>query len=75
MDEYPKARKANSDSLGSQSWWLFTRIREVDVFLQRHDEALSKTNESHPELCFRALADHELRSKSTEKSLKTPRTA
>ena len=69
MDAYPEARKANSDSLGSQSWWLFPRIREVDVFLQRHDEALSKTYESHPELCFRALADRELESNDTEDGL------
>jgi len=72
-DRYCEARKMNNNSLRSQSWWLFPRIREVDMFLQEYDDALSKVYESHPELCFRVLADSELSSKDTEDGLKDRR--
>lgn len=65
-DEYEDARKTNDGSLGSQSWWLFPRIKEVDVFLQEHDEAIDKVYESHPEVCFTTLADESPTSKSTK---------
>lgn len=55
-DDYSCARKKNQDSLGSQSWWLLPQIQEVDVFLQRHPEALKKIYESHPEICFASLS-------------------
>ena len=51
-EDYHKARKECGGSLGSQSWWLFPRINEVDVFLQTVDEAKEKIYESHPEVCF-----------------------
>lgn len=69
-NEYPEARKLNDGSLGSQSWWLFPRIREVDVFLQEYEEARMKTHESHPEICFDALADDLQHSKNTEEGRK-----
>ncbi|MFC7205257.1 DUF429 domain-containing protein [Haloferax namakaokahaiae] len=62
-DDYNDARSKNGDSLGSQSWWLFPRIREVDVFLQDHEEARDKIFESHPEVCYAALDGKELSSK------------
>lgn len=55
-DEYTYARKLNGDSLGSQSWWLFPRIRETDVFLQEYKDAKEKVFESHPAICFTELA-------------------
>ena len=70
-DEYDIARELNNGSLGSQSWWLFPRIREVDVFLQCNPTALEKTYESHPELCYYELAEEQLDSKDTESGIET----
>lgn len=69
-DEYCRARDRNDGSLGSQSWWLFPRIREVDVFLQEDDKALAKTYEGHPEICFDKLADGLQNPKDTEQGRK-----
>lgn len=69
-DEYPDARDRNGGSLGSQSWWLFPRIREVDVFLQEYDAALEKTYESHPEICFNELTGGSQHSKDSEEGRK-----
>ncbi|WP_224333513.1 DUF429 domain-containing protein [Haloprofundus halobius] len=65
MDDYDRARELNDESLGSQSWWLFPRIREVDVFLQEHPEATDKIYESHPEICFAELTGRSLESKNS----------
>lgn len=65
-DDYEEARRRNGGSLGSQSWWLFPRIREVDIFLQEYDAVLEKTYESHPEVCFTAFASTPLPSKDTD---------
>lgn len=51
-----KNKDAGSDSLGSQSWWLIPRIKEVDIFLQEYSDAKARVYESHPELCFAKLA-------------------
>lgn len=62
-DTYEEARKANEDvldrGLGSQSWSLVPRIQEVEVFLREvHADADGpEVRESHPEVCFTALAD------------------
>lgn len=63
-DEYDDARELNDDSLGSQSWWLFPRIREVDIFLREYEAAREKVYESHPEVCFAELTDGGLQSKT-----------
>jgi predicted RNase H-like nuclease len=65
-DDYDTARERNGDSLGSQSWWLFPRIREVDVFLQEYADATDRVYESHPEVCFAALCDAPLPPKDTQ---------
>jgi predicted RNase H-like nuclease len=66
IDDYCDARETNDDSLGSQSWWLFPRIREVDVFLQEVNGAIDRIYESHPEVCFAALAGEPLQSKNSD---------
>lgn len=65
-EDYCEARETNDDSLGSQSWWLFPRIREVDVFLQEVNGAIDRMYESHPEVCFAALAGEPLQSKNND---------
>lgn len=65
-DDYWTARDENGGSLGSQSWWLFPRIREVDVFLQENEKAREKVYEGHPEICFRKLQQNDLASKTSE---------
>jgi predicted RNase H-like nuclease len=55
-DGYEAARDADGGSLGSQSWGLVPRIREVDCFLDAHPEAETCVYESHPEVCYAALA-------------------
>jgi predicted RNase H-like nuclease len=70
-EDYETARELNNGSLGSQSWWLFPRIREVDVFLQRNPSALERTYESHPELCYYALSEEQLDPKDTESGTDT----
>lgn len=68
-DDYDTARELNNNSLGSQSWWLFPRIQEVDVFLQRNPIALETTYESHPELCYHELSAEQLDSKDTKSGI------
>lgn len=64
--DYHRAREENGGSLGSQSWWLFPRIREVDVFLQECPQARQNVYESHPEVCFAKLTQSSLPAKDTE---------
>ncbi|WP_276259713.1 DUF429 domain-containing protein [Haloglomus litoreum] len=64
-DDYDTARELNGDTLASQSWWLFPRIREVDVFLQENEDATDHVYESHPEVCFAKLATEPLPPKDT----------
>jgi predicted RNase H-like nuclease len=55
-DGYEAARDANGGRLGSQSWGLVPRIREVDCFLDAHPAAEACVYESHPEVCYAAFA-------------------
>ena len=57
--------KEGCGGLGAQSWGLLSQIREVDVLLQRIDNAGECIYESHPEVCFAMLADEKLSSKQT----------
>jgi Uncharacterized conserved protein len=45
--------------LSAQSWGIVPRIRETDVFLRTHPEALDTVRESHPEVCFSELSTAE----------------
>lgn len=57
--DYDCAREKNCGSLGSQSWGLIPRIREVDTFLSVHSEAEDSIYESHPEVCYAQFAKRE----------------
>lgn len=66
-DTYDDAKQANldarDDSLSSQAWGLIPRIKEVDRFLRDTTEAQGTVLESHPEVCFKTLAEEGLSSK------------
>jgi predicted RNase H-like nuclease len=69
---YEDAREANGGTLGSQSWGLVPRIREVDVFLETHPTAEAAFYESHPEVCYAQFArrsDVSLGSKRDEQGI------
>ena len=57
---YEEACEINQNILGKkisrQAWSIAPKIREVDEFLRSHPEAKEKIRETHPEVCFRALA-------------------
>ena len=57
---YEEACEINQKILGKktsrQAWSIAPKIREVDEFLKSHPEAKKKIRETHPEVCFRALA-------------------
>ncbi|AXG05355.1 DUF429 domain-containing protein [Haloplanus rubicundus] len=53
---YEAARAENGGRLGSQSWGLVPRIREVDCFLDAHPAAEAHVYESHPEVCYARFA-------------------
>lgn len=75
--DYETARDHNEAilgrGLGSQSWSLVPRIREVDVFLRNTSDAREIVRESHPEVCFAALADGLEERKATGAGLRTRR--
>lgn len=70
--EYESAKEINEDQgsggLGSQTWGLIPRIREVDTFLEHFENAQEKVFESHPEVCFAQFAhsDDDLPAKNAE---------
>ncbi|WP_436908192.1 DUF429 domain-containing protein [Halosimplex marinum] len=68
-DEYPEAAAANSRGLGSQSWGLIPRIREVQALLTEIDDAQTTVYESHPEVCFRAFSEGGLPSKTSTEGI------
>jgi predicted RNase H-like nuclease len=59
-NNYPEACEINQKILGKkiskQAYGIALKIREVDEFLQSHPQARKKIRETHPEVCFRALA-------------------
>ena len=42
--------------ISKQAWGIVPKIREVDEFLRSHPQAKKKIRETHPEVCFHALA-------------------
>ena len=57
---YPQACRINEQVLGVkltiQTWNISAKILEVDRFLSNNKQARRRLRESHPELCFWALA-------------------
>ncbi|MFX0073436.1 MAG: DUF429 domain-containing protein, partial [Candidatus Hermodarchaeota archaeon] len=49
-------RKKTGKGLSKQTWNITNKIREVDVLLRENPEAGDVFIESHPEVCFTALA-------------------
>lgn len=62
-DDVEDAREVQTDvldhSISNQAWAIVPRIREVDVFLRKNENACDVVRECHPEVCFRALSDGE----------------
>lgn len=60
-DDYPTATAINDEQGGggisSQTWGIVPRIRAVDTVLRRHDGVYQRVYESHPEVCYAALAE------------------
>lgn len=58
---YRQACRINKRILGVmlsiQTWNICAKIREIDTWLRSNPKAQSRIRESHPELCFWALAD------------------
>ncbi len=75
-DSYQKAKKININltgkGLSKQTWFITSKIKDVDLLLQNNKRARKIIVESHPELCFMAFNDNlPLRSyKKTDKGLK-----
>ncbi|MEW6226588.1 MAG: DUF429 domain-containing protein [Bacillota bacterium] len=57
---WEEASRINEELTGKrfpkQSWGIVRKIREVDEFLETHGEARFRLRETHPEVCFWALA-------------------
>lgn len=64
-DSYREASEINQRLTGKrlprQTWGIARKIREVDEFLTRDGEARSGIRETHPEVCFWALAGRPMR--------------
>ena len=64
-DSYKKAKEINKQITGKrlsvQTWNIIPKIREVDMFLSANPNARSVIKESHPEVCFWALAAHPMK--------------
>jgi predicted RNase H-like nuclease len=68
---YDEANRINEHLTGRrlsiQTWNIVPKIREVDTLLTDREAARSRMRESHPEICFRALAGHAMEhSKKTQ---------
>ncbi|MGB5209114.1 MAG: DUF429 domain-containing protein [Gammaproteobacteria bacterium] len=55
-DASQRNHQVTGRKLSRQCWNLFPRIREVDAWLSAHRQTKRMVFESHPELCFAALA-------------------
>jgi predicted RNase H-like nuclease len=61
-EDYNKAKEINKDKtekgLTKQTFAIMPKIRDVDNFLLNNKAARSRIKETHPEICFWALAGH-----------------
>ncbi len=49
-------KQVSGVSLSIQTWNIMAKIKEVDTWLQNNQKVRSRVRESHPELCFWAMA-------------------
>ena len=63
---YDDAVARNTRGLGSHSWGLIPRIREVNALLDEFETACATVYESHPEVCFKAYHGDNLPSKKND---------
>lgn len=57
------AKEINAEagySIQNQAWSIVPRIREMDEFLDMHPGARDRFRETHPEVCYQAMADRSL---------------
>lgn len=61
-ENYTEARDINEERTGRrlslQTWNILRKIREVDNLLINREFAKSRVRETHPEICFWAMAGH-----------------
>ncbi|WP_135304836.1 DUF429 domain-containing protein [Haloarcula amylovorans] len=69
--DYDDAVTKNTRGLGSHSWGLIPRIREVNTVLDEFDTAHETIYESHPEVCFKAYYGDDLPSKKSDAGFET----
>ncbi|UMZ74312.1 DUF429 domain-containing protein [Natranaerofaba carboxydovora] len=72
---YQKANYTNKvmtgKGLSKQTWFIVSKIREMDRFIINNSKAANIIKEAHPELCFMKLANNELKySKQTKDGLR-----
>lgn len=56
LEHAKEVNEAAGYSIQNQAWGIVPRIREVDEFLDERPTARDRVRESHPEVCFHALA-------------------
>jgi len=76
--DYREANELNREVLGvglsRQTWSICRRIREMDSFLAENKASVNNLRESHPEVCFWALAgNHPMRFSKKKKPGQTER--
>ncbi|WP_117592478.1 DUF429 domain-containing protein [Haloprofundus halophilus] len=54
-----KQEKLTDGSLGTQTWAISDKIKELDEFLRNTEDARGIVREAHPEVCFWAFNDEE----------------
>ncbi|MFA9516867.1 DUF429 domain-containing protein [Halopenitus sp. H-Gu1] len=69
-EDYNEAVKRNTSGLGSHSWGLIPRIREVNALLDEFEAVCETVYESHPEVCFKAYHGDDLPSKKSDEGFK-----
>jgi predicted RNase H-like nuclease len=61
-DTLTEAREVHQEldyGVQNQAWSLVSRIRELDNFIEKTEEADELIHETHPEVCFAALGNRE----------------
>jgi len=59
-EAYTINRKICEKGLSKQTWWIMKKIAQVDSILIHNVSLQSRFRETHPEVCFWSLNDHQL---------------